>query len=163
MEIATRVTIPQRALRRLEFLAGEYAGTQKLFPPQGKSVTYDVFCSITREACERFLKAEFFAEVPGIGTESFTALLTYSGDKSCYQMWLFSSMSEEPLHMTGEFLGNQLIMISDPWDMPWGLQRLRASFTPHSNGDFEYLTELWEPDGYVIFKHTLLHRRSTLS
>jgi hypothetical protein len=160
METATGVGIPQRALRRLEFLAGEYAGTQTLFPPGGKRISYDVFCTVTREACERFLKAEFFADIPGLGPESFTALFTFSPSKCSYQMWLFSSTAEEPLHMIGDFKGQQLIMVSDPWDMPWGLQRLRGTFTPNSNGDFEYLAELWEPDGYVTFKRTVLHRRS---
>jgi hypothetical protein len=158
MENATMLTIPRHALQRLEFLAGEYAGTQVLYPPGGKRVSYDAYCTVSREACERFVKVEFYAEIPDLGIESFTAFLTYSPSKECYQMWLFSSSAEEPLHMTGNFRGRQLIMTSDPWAMPWGLQKLRGTFTPSEDGSFEYLAELWEPDGYLKFRNTIFHQ-----
>jgi len=153
------LSIPQSALRKLEFLAGDYSGTQTLYPPGGLAISYEASCSITREACERFVKVEFFAEVPGLGVESFTAFVTFSSAQGCYKMWLFSSHAEEPLHMTGDFTEGRLVMISEPWSMPWGLQRLRGTFTPHVDGSLEFLTELWSPDGYVKFRHTLFRRR----
>jgi hypothetical protein len=159
MENAAMPVIPQSALRRLESLAGEYVGIQTLHPPGGRSVSYPASCTISREACERFVKVEFFAEMPGMGIESFSSFLGYSSAKDCYQMWQFSSSSEEPLHMAGNFKGDQLIMISEPWSMPWGLQRLRGTYTPLSHGSFEYLAELWEPDGYARFRHTVFHLR----
>ncbi|HVT10904.1 MAG TPA: hypothetical protein VHE55_01450 [Fimbriimonadaceae bacterium] len=160
MENASVLAIPQTALQRLEFLAGEYSGRQILYPPGGKSVSYDAYCTISREACERFVKVEFYAEIPEIGIESFTAFVTFSPRRGTYQMWLFSSSAEEPLHMTGDFRGRDLVLISEPWAMPWGLQRLRGTFTPRGNGDFEYLTELWTPDGYTRFRHSVFHRDS---
>jgi hypothetical protein len=160
MEQTTMLTIPQDALRRLEFLSGEYEGRQTLYLTEAAPVTYDAFCTVSREACERFIKAEFVAAVPNIGVESWTAFATYSTRKNCYEMWLFSTASEDPLHMTGDFDGRQFILISDPWSMPWGLQRLRGTFTPHANGSFEYMTEMWEPDGYTKFRHTVFHRRA---
>ncbi len=159
MENATAVEIPRDALRRLEFLSGEYSGTQRLYPPEGKAVSYDAHCCISREACERFLKVEFIADVPDVGIESFTALATYSTSKACYQMWLFASTTEEPLHMAGNFKGRHLVMISDPWSMPWGLQRLRGTFTPMGEDSFEYVVELWEPEGYVVYKRSMFTRR----
>jgi hypothetical protein len=157
MENATIVAIPRRALQRLEFLAGEYIGRQTLYPPGGRRISYDAFCTASREACERFVKIEFYANVPNLGVESFTALLTYSSRKNCYEMWQFSSASDEPLHMTGDFKDDCLVLISDPWSMPWGLQRLRGTFTPYPDGRFEYLAEMWDPDGYSKFRHTVFH------
>src|SRR5437870_8112679 len=121
MENATMLPIPRQALHRLEFLAGEYSGRQTMYPPGGKRLTYNAYCNVSREACERFVKIEFYADIPDLGIESFTAFLTYSTRKDCYEMWLFSSSAEEPLHMTGAFKGDQLVMVSDPWSMPWGL------------------------------------------
>ena len=161
MENATIPVIPQRALRRLESLAGEYSGIQTLQPPGGCLVAYPAFCTVSREACERFVKVEFFAEIPDYGIESFTAFISYSASKDCYQMWQFSSSSEEPLRMTGNFVGEHLVMVSDPWSMPWGLQRLRGTFTPGDRA-FEYLAELWEPDGYIKFRHTIFNRHSEM-
>ena len=154
MENGALLDIPRSALLRLEVFAGEYDGLQTLYPPGGQVVSFDAFCSVTREACDRFVKVEFYAEVPGLGIESSTAIATYSSSKRCYQMWLFSSLSEEPLYMTGNFNGSQLTMISEPWSMPWGLQRLRGTFTPRPDGSFDFLSELWELDGYVMFRST---------
>lgn len=160
MERATVTGIPQHALRRLEFLAGEYAGTQTMYPPDGGRVSSAAFCTISREACERFLKFEFFAEVEQYGIESFTCFVTFSTKKELYEMWLFSSSSEEPLHMVGDFKGSDLVFISDPWSMPWGLQRLKGTFTPDDEGNFRYVAELWEPDGYSLFRSTSFQRRA---
>lgn len=160
MENAPVLAIPQTALRRLEFLAGEYSGRQTLYPPGGKAVSYNAYCTISRESCERFVKIELYSEIPGIGIESFTAFVTYSARRGCYQMWLFSSSAEEPLHMTGDFRGDELVLISEPWRMPWGLQRLRGTFTPRSDSSFEYLTELWAPDGYTRFRQSAFYRHS---
>lgn len=158
MENVSAIAIPQAALRKLEFLAGEYSGSQTLHPPGGKSVTYDAFCTVSREACERFVKIEFYAEPPGMPVESFTTFITFSSRQSCYRMWQFSSSSEEPLQMEGNFKGNELVLISDPWSMPWGLQRLRGTFTPTDGGNFSYVAELWDPDGYNLFRETVLRR-----
>ncbi|HTQ09568.1 MAG TPA: hypothetical protein VMI31_05810 [Fimbriimonadaceae bacterium] len=156
----TMLAIPQGALRKLEFLSGDYSGVQTLYPPGGDVVSYNVSCCIAREACDRFVRIEFFGEVPELGVETFTAMVTFSAADSCYKMWLFSSRSEEPLHMKGELRDHGLVMISQPWVMPWGLQRLRSTFVPYIDGSFELLTELWSPDGYVKFRQTLFRRRA---
>lgn len=158
MEHLTMLAIPQHALRRLEFLVGDFSGEQTLYPPGGKRVQFQAHCTGSREACERFTKIELYAEVPNYGIESLTAFLTYSQTNEAYEMWLFSSASEQPLHMTGNFKGEQLVMVSDPWSMPWGLQRLRGTYTPEPDGDFRYETELWEPDGYSLFRSAVFHR-----
>jgi len=154
------MAIPQTALRKLDFLVGEYSGTQMLFPPDGKARSYEVSCCISREACERFVKVEFFADVPEFGVESHTGLLTFNAAKNLYQMWLFSSHAEEPMVMTGDFREHQLVMVSEPWLMPWGLQRIRGVITPFVDGSFEFVTELWAPDGYTKFRHTLFRRQA---
>jgi hypothetical protein len=158
MENMTMLEIPQQALRRLEFLVGEFSGEQTLYPPGKRRVQYQAYCSGVREACERFTKLDVYASVPNYGITSFTAFLTYSQKKEAYEMWMFSSTSEEPLHMVGNFKGEQLVLVSDPWSMPWGLQRLRGTYTPELNGDFRYESELWEPDGYVLFRSGVFHR-----
>lgn len=159
MDNATLIRIPQQALMRLEFLAGEYTGTQTMQPPGGKAVSYEAVCTVSREVCERFLKIEFYAQIPEHGIETFTAFLTYSEKKNAYEMWLFSSAAEEPLHMTGDFKNRRLVMVSDPWLMSWGLQRIRGTFTAHPDGAFEYVTDLWEPDGYTRFRSTIFRKR----
>lgn len=141
-------SIPTVELRALDFLLGEGSGLETLYPPGQPAVQFTAFYTASREECERFLKVDFFCEIPGIGIESFLALLTWSKAKNCYRMWIFSTANEEPMEMAGNFQGNELVMVSDPWNMPWGLQKMRSTFSAHESGGFTYLAELWEPDGY---------------
>lgn len=78
--------------------------------------------------------------------------MTWSEKLARYKMWLFNSTVEEPLILTGEFANDKLVMVSEPWHMPWGLQRMRCTFTALAGDGFEYFAELWEPDGYSKFR-----------
>lgn len=144
-------TIPVRQLRRLEFLLGESNGLQTLYPPEAPPVQFEAYVVGSWEHCERFIKLDFFADIPGMGPETFRALITYSEKMDCYRMWAFSSSQEEPIHMTGEFVADQLIFVSDPTKMIWGLQRLRYTFVPGSDDSVQMLGERWEPDGYAKY------------
>ncbi|HSI72536.1 MAG TPA: hypothetical protein VK934_05125 [Fimbriimonas sp.] len=144
-------TIPASQLRRLEFLLGESCGLQTLYPPEGSPVQFTAHINGSWETCERFIKLDFFAEIPGLGAETFRALITYSDKLECYRLWAFASSQEEPVHMTGEFNGRKLVFVSDPTNMIWGLQRLRYTFTALRDGAVEMLGERWEPDGYAKY------------
>ncbi len=143
--------LPIEQLRKLQFLLGESTGTETLYPPESGPVSFKAFVSGSWETCERFIKIDFYGDIPGYGVETFTALLTYSESKQCYRMWAFASSQEEPLHMTGNFHGGSLVFVGDPTVMVWGMQRLRYTFTPQDGGGVELLGERWEPDGYAKY------------
>lgn len=145
-------------MRRLEFLVGESSGYQTLYPPGSDPVQYLAVCSITREQCDRFLELRFFASVPGFGPCSITALLGYSMSKGCYEMWLFSSGSEQPMHLSGDFQGDKLVLVSEPWNMSFGLQKFRITFSPFGES-VEYLSETWSLEGYQKFNSVIFGRQ----
>jgi hypothetical protein len=145
-------SIPHERLSKVDFLLGDGWGVETLYPPSEAPVQFRSVFSGSWEPCERFIKLDFFANVPGLGEETYRALLTWSEKLACYKMWLFNSTGEEPLVLTGDFLRDKLVMISEPWHMPWGLQRMRCSFTALEVDGFEYFAELWEPDGYSKFR-----------
>ena len=150
-------TIPTEQLRALDFLLGESRGHEVLYPPGQPPVEFEANVTAAREDCERFLRIEFYAEIPGLGIESFLSLITYSERMHCYRLWAYASSQEEPLHMTGNFEGDDLVFVSDPSPMIWGLQRMRSTFTPLSDGSIEYHAELWEPEGYVKYCSVVFH------
>lgn len=155
MQNDVAAAFPREALQRLEFLVGDFAGEQTLFAPGEVVKRYNAVFRGRREACERFLEIDFFAEIPDIGMHSYSAFLTFSSSRLQYEMWLFSSTSEEPLHMVGDFdTRGRLVMVSDPWMMQWGLQRLRGTYIPEVEGRFDATIEIWEPDGYVLLRST---------
>jgi hypothetical protein len=145
-------SLPTEQMRRLDFLLGEGSGQETLYPPGGPPVEFEATVCCSREECERFLRCEFYAEIPGLGIETFLALITYSEKMHCYRLWAFAASQEEPLHMTGNFEDDgRLVFISDPTPMVWGLQRMRSVFKPLEGGAVEYTADLWEPEGYVKY------------
>jgi hypothetical protein len=147
-----RNVIPGEQLRRLDFLLGESGGVETMYLPGQPPVQFRASIFGSREACDRFLRVEFYGEIPGFGPESFQALITYSETLFAYRMWLFSSVQETPAHLTGNFNDDgQLVLLSDPTAMPWGPERLRYTISPLSDGSVEVLGELWQLDGYAKY------------
>jgi len=153
-------TIPTIHLAKLNFLIGESSGIQTLYPPESTPVQFKAFVTGSWEACERFVKLDYFAEIPEIGIESYRSMITFNETDSQYRMWIFASSQEEPMHLRGDFKGKDLVFVSDPTTMLWGMQRLRLTFRSGYDGTVELLGERWEPDGYakycsVVFRHEL--------
>ena len=144
-------SLPTNHLQRLEFMVGEFTGIETLYPPEGGPVHFTAYVVGRWEACDRFVEVDFYADIPGVGRESFRAMITYSGSHQAYRMWIYAASQEDPVHMVGQFEGDVLIFISDPTNMIWGMQRLRYAFTPHEDGSIELLGERWEPDGYAKY------------
>jgi len=144
--------LPTEQLVKLNFLLGEFVGEQTLYPPGGSPVRYPAHVNGSWEACERFVTFDFYADIPGYGTETFRAMITFSESTSSYRMWVFAASQEEPLYLRGNFdeLG-RLIFVSEPTQMVWGTERLRYTFSPHGDGSTELLGERWEPDGYATY------------
>ncbi|MGV3618960.1 MAG: hypothetical protein ACO1SV_26840 [Fimbriimonas sp.] len=155
--------LPIAELHRLEFMVGEFTGTETLYPPEGAPVQFAAHVSGQWEACERFVKIDFFADIPGVGPETFRSMITYGDSRRAYRMWIFAASQEEPIHMTGNFDGDRLIFLGDPTPMVWGMQRLRYSFLPGADGSIELLGERWEPDGYAKYCSVTFRRNESYS
>lgn len=140
--------LPNEELRRLDFLIGDSSGQGVLCPPGRFPVPYTGYMHVEREHCERFLRMEFFGQIPILGIESIHSLITYSRKMECYRMWSFASSHEEPMLMYGEFDGSKLVFVSDPVEMVWGIERMRCSFTALGEGIVDHSAELWTIDGY---------------
>jgi hypothetical protein len=159
--IAFMLPVPQ--LRQLEFMLGESMGLETLYPPESPPVQFRAHIVGAWESCERFFKLDFYGEVPGVGTETFRAMITYSEQMGCYRMWAFAASQEEPMHFAGDFVDGSLVFVGDPSPMLWGFQRLRFTITPHVDGTVELLGERWEPDGYAKYCSVLFRPSEVLA
>jgi hypothetical protein len=152
--------LPLAKLKDLEFLIGESSGLETIYPPGSTPVQFKASLVGCWESCERFFKLDFFGDIPGIGVETFRALITYSESKECYRMWAFAASQEEPMHFLGNFEDGALIFLGDPSPMVWGLQRLRFTIKHCSDGSIDLLGERWEPDGYAKYCSALFRPNS---
>jgi len=66
-------------------------------------------------------------------------------------MWCFTSSQEAPLVLSGNFERETLVLVSEPADMIWGLQKMRIKYRPLAEGIVECLAELWTIDGFVPY------------
>lgn len=151
MKREVEAELPVKQLRRLDFLIGDSSGPGVMFLPELPPVQFTGYLHAEREQCERFLRMEFFGQIPVLGTKSTHSLITYSEKLNCFKMWCFSSTQEEPMQMQGDFQGRSLVFVSDPVEMRWGFERIRCSFTPLAEGVVDYFAELWSIDGYVPY------------
>ena len=140
--------LPIEELRRLDFLIGESCGQGVLCPPGRLPVPFTGYMTVEREHCERFLRMDFFGQIPILGVESVHSLITYSRRMECYRMWCFATSQEDPMLMKGSFEGSKLTFVSDPMEMVWGIERMRCCFTELDEGVVDYSSELWTIDGY---------------
>jgi hypothetical protein len=144
-------TLPDKQLRALDFLVGDSRGPGLLYPPDRSPLPFVGHLHVERESCERFLRMEFFGQISMLGFESVHSLITYCEKTGMYRMWSFASSQEEPMSLQGKFEGPSLVLISDPTEMIWGLQRVRCSFTPLGEGIVDYRLDLWTIDGYAPY------------
>jgi hypothetical protein len=144
-------TLPDKQLRALDFLIGDSSGPGFVYPPGGSPHPFVGHLHVERESCERFLRMEFFGQISMLGWESVHSLITYSEKAKNYRMWSFSSSQEEPLSFQGKFEGSSLVLVSDPTEMVWGLQRVRCIFTPLCESMVEYRLDFWTIDGYTPY------------
>lgn len=140
--------LPHVELRKLDFLVGDSCGQGVLCPPGRLPVPFTGFMHVEREQCERYLRMDFFGQIPILGTESIHSMITYSEKHLCYRMWSFAASQEEPMLMRGDFEGDKLTFVSEPTEMVWGIERMRCTFTPLTDGIVDYCAELWTIDGY---------------
>lgn len=151
--------LPTEELKAIELLVGSFAGEEVLYPPEGDPIRFVAHIVGDWEPCERFLRISFYADIPTLGTDTFEGRITYSENRRAYRMWMFAASQEEPMHLVGQFRDGSLIMVSDPTEMHWGMQRLRFNISPSEDGLVIY-GERWEPDGYVPYCAANLERMS---
>lgn len=151
MSEITRIELPYIQLQQLDFLLGDGTGVETIYPADADAIHFKAFVSGSRETCDRFVRVDYFADIPRYGVESFRSLFTYSPESKCFRSWAFSTASSEPAVFSGGFENGSLVMVSDPCQTPWGLQRLRQSFTPLASGGYFYLTERWTLEGWAKY------------
>lgn len=147
----TQSRFPAAELHLLDFLVGECSGPATVFPPGQDPIQFIGNFNATRESCDRYLRIEFYADVPILGRESAHVLMTYADECSCYKMWIFSSMREEPTVLYGEFRDDVLTFVGEPSKTIWGMQRMRCSLRRVADGVVDYCSEFWTIDGFVPY------------
>jgi hypothetical protein len=142
--------LPTEELKRLDFLVGEYSSWQTMWPAGDQPpVRYRSVVRAYREGCDRFLRMEQFADVPGVGLVSSTALYTFNRKEAAYESYGFSSAHEEALRFRGYWDRNSLILTSTPVAGYGGLDRFRHTIVQRGEDSWDFLEERWDLDGFV--------------
>src|SRR5438094_246996 len=136
MSEISRIELPVLQLQQLDFLLGDGEGVETLYQPEGEVMHFKAFVSGSRESCDRYVRVDYFADMPTLGIDTYRLLLTYSEADGCFRSWAFSTRALEPAVFSGNFVDGSLVMLSEPFRMPYGLQRMRQSFSPIASGGY---------------------------
>jgi hypothetical protein len=133
---------PPKEMKAVEFLAGNWSGTETYLFGGQKSEGKSQITSATALG-GHFIRGQHKMSVEGMDMEGMH-ILGYSPEAKKYRAWWFDSMSNDVLEMEGDLKGNVLTMTSKPTPMP-GLPkpvRMRATWTNKSAKELDFRLEI---------------------
>jgi hypothetical protein len=152
--------IPCTALKRLEFLLGNYNGTQMMYPPDQSVIRSEVHTETVWETSDRYMRVEIFSRASTSVYDSMLGMIGYDADQAQYRMWIFARSQAEPMYLTGDFVDGSLILVSEPSTMLWGVKKLRYSLTPIGEDEFDMVGEYWTLEGWQRYCNSRMQRES---
>lgn len=141
-------------MNRLSFLIGRFVGSQNLKLPGKEPFSFEFLCFGSRHEDERWLSVQFVAKVPGYGIESRHDFVTWDSSTERYRWVILGNMSSEPMLFVGDFVGDTLVMESQPWQSHWGEVRLKAKLRPLECGSWTF--DIYESDDSANFAASLM-------
>ena len=150
MDFPNVEAIPTAELAKLAFLAGEFTGTQEVFPPDGSDPFFMrcVYCGEWAPG-DRFFRMQFVGLHPLMDHASSTNFVTFRRSQNRFRVWSFIPFWEEPLVGSAIFEGAEFVLTSPAPHFGEGITHVRIRFSPLDEGIFEILGEVLTPLGYA--------------
>ncbi len=141
--------LPVEHLRKLQFLTGEFSGSQCMKLPGEKGATaMDSRWTGSWEPCDRYLHITQFTNNRRHQVhDSVHIMATYQIERHQYVFWVFASSSAEILHLAGEFHGDTLALLGTKTGAGNPAEDVRLFLTPTRRG-FDLNCQHWEPMGW---------------
>ena len=143
--------VPTEELKRVDFMTGEWSGTDIMYFAGQKSTSTSKSKSDTILG-GRYIRTMVEYTMEGMPAMTGMHMLTYDAEKKAYVGWWFDSMAPGVMRMEGNFEGDKLIMVSDPTPIPGmpGNQTMRATWNKNGDKGVMFKLELkqgdkWEP------------------
>lgn len=150
--------MPTEELKKLDFLVGDYSGTEKIsFGPQTANSKSNSKGEMMLGG--RYLHTVVDYTIEGAPTMHGMHMLTYDPVKKSYECWWFDSETSAPMHLSGNFIGDKLVVTSDPTDMPgMGKVVIRTSWWKNGDKGVRFLLEMQQGDTWATMMDGDYHK-----
>ena len=145
-------SLPVDEMRLLQFLTGEFRGEETVWLPAALgTLRIEALWTGAWEPCDRYLHMTHFADNRTANTcDSVHFMATYDLRKGQYVLHIYSSSAPEMEVLHGNFEGASLVLVSQPSETLFGIERHRLRLTPSASG-FELFCERLELDEWVPY------------
>lgn len=156
-------TTPPPEMKAVDFLIGNFKGTANFYFNGQKSPAP---CTIKAERAlnDRYIHTMISYEMKMQGMPDMKIagmhMLTYDPAAKSYAAWWFDGTASVVSHMTGNFDGTKLVLLSDPVAAePGGQQPSVMRTTWWKNGaEVDYLLEMKQGDQWIKFMDGEFHK-----
>jgi len=150
--------LPVSQMSRLQFLTGDFKGDETVWLPQNLgTMRFEALWAGSWEPCDRYLHMTHFADNRAAGAcDSVHFMATYDLRKKQYVLHIFSSSAPDVEVLTGDFQDDALVLVSQPCETLFGVERHRLRLTPSAAG-FDLFCERQELDEWVPYCECAYH------
>jgi hypothetical protein len=131
---------PPKELSKASFFMGKWVGTEKVHGMGGSPVAAKGSMTGKKMLDNRYIQSMHTMDMGKAGKMEGMHLLSYDSMKKQFMAYWFDSSSPGVMEMSGNFQGNQLVMISKPTEIP-GMPApmvMRATWTKVSNSKLTF-------------------------
>ena len=104
---------PSDALAKLAFMQGDWAGTQNFNTDGGPAMVGDATNSIATGIAGKYLCEMLSTTLPGRKPTDTRHFISFDKQSGKYTAWWFNDTSSHPTLLTGELIGNKLVLMGD--------------------------------------------------
>lgn len=153
---------PPPEMKAVDFMVGNFKGTANFYMNGQKSPSP---CSVKSERAlnDRYVHTmiDYQMKMQGMPDMKIAGMhmLTYDPAGKQYVAWWFDGTASTVMHMTGNFDGDKLVLVSDPTPMePGGPAGVMRTTWWKKGSEVDYLLEMKQGDSWTTFMDGEFHK-----
>ena len=141
---------PAEALKKLEFMKGEWSGVQNFNPEVGASAPGQAKNTISDAIGARYLCEMLSTTLPGRKPTDTRHFITFDSKSQVFKAWWFTDTSVGPMEFEGSVDGTKLVLLNKPIPTATGPgTTLRATYENASPDKLTYTVEMKTQAGWT--------------
>lgn len=147
---------PAEALKKLDFMRGNWVGKQNFNVPGGEKMVGDASNSIHAIIGERYIEESLSTTLAGRQPTDTRHITTYDPKTNTFKSWWFNDTTVAPSEFEGNVTGNKLEMTSKPTATG---NVMRVTYESPEADKLIYKLEMKQGEGWMELFTTTYHRR----
>jgi hypothetical protein len=151
---------PADALGKLSFMQGDWIGKQDFNTNGGPAMVGDATDNVEMGIANKYLCERLSTTLPGRKPTDTRHFISYDAKAQKYTAWWFNDTAYHPTALTGDLVGNKLVLMSDA-SAPGPL--LRATYDSPAAGTLTYMVEMKNGDSWTKLFLTTYSKKTVVA